>query len=86
MPFLIFLLPDGILFLPLAKVIPKKCGFLTEKTYFFEAKNVIFLRLLSQGAKIKPQKAAVFLQRAEIYRVFIGFENILVSGRTEKKF
>ena len=33
-----------------------------QKTTFFGSKNVVFLRLLSQGAKTKQQKAFAFSQ------------------------
>ncbi|MBQ7984562.1 MAG: hypothetical protein IJ250_02875 [Bacteroidales bacterium] len=57
-PFLKRPQPFGFLFLPLRILISKKCDFFTQKTYFFTAKNLIFSGLLSQGAKIKRQKAA----------------------------
>ncbi|MBR1680675.1 hypothetical protein IJ707_02680, partial [bacterium] len=58
-PFLSSPLPNGVTLPPFLKVILKKSHFFTEKTYFFEAKNQIFLHLLSQRAKLLSHWAEI---------------------------
>ena len=56
--------PEAERFLPFQKVKAKKIGFFTQKNRFFGSKNVIFLRLLSEGAKIKCGGAMIKQKRA----------------------
>ncbi|MBQ7984458.1 MAG: hypothetical protein IJ250_02340 [Bacteroidales bacterium] len=56
--------PIRTLFLPNGALVAEKSGFLTEKTTFFDAKNLLFLKLFSESAKTKCESAAVFPQKA----------------------
>ena len=56
-----------------------------QKIYFFEAKNVIFSRLLSQGAKTKTQRAKFLCERAAIFQPFSAFQSHFTVFNTASK-
>ena len=72
LPFRVYLPPNAKTFLPFAKLISKKIGFLSKKTYFFNAKNLIFLKLFSERAAAFLHSAAAKADKAFGEIVFLN--------------